>query len=246
MSGMRRALAFALSLLLPVARALADAGSPPESLVAEYRVVRQDIQLAQVVVTLEIGEDGGYAYESRTKPTGLIAVFRDSQVLERSEGQWSPDGFVPSHYSYFHHDGDQVRKVRVDFDWASGKAVNRAGGTTWSMPVPPATQDKLGQQLSLMNGLASGVHSLSIPVADGGRLKTYHYEVQGPETLHTATGDLIALKVIRRKDEHPSRLTLWSAPSLGYLPVRIDRREGDQLYRMELTTVRREPSAAQP
>ena len=64
--------------------------------------------------------------------------------------------------------------------------------------------------------------------------------------LHTAAGDLITLRVVRRKDERPSRLTLWSAPSLGYLPVRVDRREGDQLYRMELRTVHQKPSPSEP
>ncbi len=251
MSRAHRALAFALWLLiLPQLRALADedadASAPPDSLVAEYRLLREDMRLGRVVVTLELGEDGSYAYESRTEPTGLIAVFRDSQVVERSEGQWSPKGFVPSHYSYVHRDGDAVRDVRVDFDWGTGKAVNRAAGTTWSMPVPAETQDKLGQQLSLMAGLAHGLRSLTIPVADGGRLKTYSYEVQGRETLHTEAGELATLRVMRRKDERPSRLTLWSAPSLGFLPVRVERREGEQLYRLELTRVRRKPGPAQP
>ncbi len=246
MSAPRRALALAL-LVLPLAPAFPAAEPPPvDSTVAEYQLLRDDIPLAKVVVSLEVRPDGAYVYESRTEPTGLMAVFRDGEVVERSEGLWSVSGFAPSHYSYTRRYGETLREVRVDFDRSAGKVANRAGGTTWSMAVPMNAQDKLSQQLGLIAALARGLRELSIPVADGGKLKTYRYELQGRETLHTSAGELATLRVMRRRDDRPSTLLLWCAPSLGYLPVRVDRREGDQLYRMDLSTVRRQPNAASP
>ncbi|MGD2083462.1 MAG: DUF3108 domain-containing protein [Chromatiales bacterium] len=233
-----------LAGLTPAAQDQLPAPLAPVS--AEYRVLRDGIPLAHVEVRLEVHTDGTYRYESHTAPAGLIAWLRDDEILERSQGTWHAGGFVPRRYSYSHQTGDGVRDVEIEFDWAGQRAVNRAGGTTWTMSVPQSTQDKLGQQLTLMIAMGRGLRTIDIQVADGGVLKTYRYQVQGREVVRSPAGEFLAWRVRRRKDDRPSRLTLWSAPALGYLPVRMDRREGDDTYRLELVSVTHGPGPGGP
>mgnify|MGYP006303881717 CR=1 FL=1 len=214
------------------------AQTPPLAPVtAEYRVLRDGIEFARAEVRLALDDDSGYAYRSRTEAVGLISLFREDEILEQSLGHWNGREFVPGHYTYSHRKGETTREVEIEFDWPLRRAINRAGGTTWTMPVPEGTQDKLGQQLVLMTAMERGLRTVEVDVADGGALRSYRYDVQGRELVQTPAGEFLAWRVRRRKDDGPSRLTLWSAPGLGYLPVRMDRRDGDNLYRMELLTV---------
>jgi hypothetical protein len=215
----------------------ADTPPPLAPVTAEYRVLRDGIELARAEVRLALEDDGGYAYRSHTQAVGLISLIREDEILEQSLGHWSGGAFVPGHYSYSHRTGETTREVEIEFDWPHQRAINRAGGTTWTMPVPDGTQDKLGQQLVLMAAMGRGLRTIEMDVADGGALRSYRYDVQGRELVRTPAGEFLAWRVRRRKDDGPSRLTLWSAPGLGHLPVRMDRRDGDNLYRMELLSV---------
>jgi len=224
-------------LVCPLPRALAETPAPLGPLLAEYRLSRDDLEIGRVTVTLDTTPDGGYVYETRTRASGLVALFREDQVIERSEGRWSGLDYVPEHYLYQHRTADTVRELAIDFDWARGRATHKVGGSLWSLALPKGTQDKLVQQLALMEALAHGEHRISLPVADGGGLKTYSYELQGRERVETPAGDFLTWKLARRKNDRPSQLTLWSAPSLGFLAVRIDRREKNEIYRMELSRI---------
>jgi hypothetical protein len=231
-------------LLLAGGCALIAQGEPTAPLApvsAEYQVTRHGVPLARVEVQLELHPDGTYGYDSRTEPTGLVAWLREDDIRERSDGRWHAEGFTPERYSYAHRSSSTSREVEIRFDWPGMRAINTTGGTTWTMPVPEGTQDKLGQQLTLMTAMMRGLRNVNIQVADGGILKTYRYDVQGRERVQTPAGEFLAWRVRRRKDDQPSRLTLWSAPSLGYLPVRLDRRAGDDIYRMELVAASRPP-----
>jgi hypothetical protein len=233
----RRPLGLIWLLACLVSQALAAPPAPVPSLMAEYRLSRGDLEIGQVSVTLETSPDGGYMYESRTRPTGLVALFRQDEVLEHSEGRWNGQSYVPERYRYRHRNPDGAREVTIDFDWAAGRAVHKVGDSVWTLALPEGTQDKLGQQLALMEALSRGERRLSLRVADGGGLRTYRYEPQGYERVRTPGGEFLARKLVRYKDDLPSQLTLWSAPRLGFLAVRIDRREQDQIYRMELSRI---------
>jgi len=43
--------------------------------------------------------------------------------------------------------------------------------------------------------------------------------------------------MIRSKDNRPSRASLWLAPELNYLPVKVERTEKDGQFIMELSWV---------
>ena len=73
-------------------------------------------------------------------------------------------------------------------------------------------------------------------VADGGRLKTYTFEVLGEETLDTPTGKLSTIK-IKRLRNHGKRVTyLWLAIDWNYMLVRLQQKESDgKQYEINLT-----------
>jgi hypothetical protein len=76
-------------------------------------------------------------------------------------------------------------------------------------------------------------------------LKQYRYQAQGEEAIDTPLGTFDTLRIQRRKDDQPADYTLWLAPALDYLPLRIVRRHQDVSYRMDLLELQR-PTALNP
>lgn len=239
MSG--RALVLGLALAATFAARGLPAAEPPHDALrpfsATYHLSRAGILFGEVVVTLSISPEGDYRYRARTLTRGPVTLFRDDEVTEESEGRLVDGAVRPDRYSYSHRRDDDTRDASLTFDHGAGVVRHAIGGTRWTLPVPAGTQDKFSQQLALMRSLLDGIERPGFPVADGGGLRTYRYEPVGRETLETPVGPVDAVALARRKDDQPSRMTLWLAPALRFLPVKIERREEDDRFTMSLQAV---------
>ncbi len=165
-----------------------------------------------------------FLWESRSETAGAGALIRDVLVTERSESEIFGQSFRPLLYHYDRYGKNVTRKVRVAFDWQNGVALNTAKGHTWRVSVAPGTLDKLNYLLALMSDLSDGQRSMRYTIADGGRLKVYHMQADGTEILETALGTLKTVKIQRLRDGDYGQATLWCASALGFLPVKLERR----------------------
>jgi hypothetical protein len=204
---------------------------------AVYSLSRDGIRIGTVVANFERPAPDRYTYRTHTDPSGFLALFRNETVTESSEGEAASGGFRPTAYSYHHESNDGGRNLTVQFDWAEQRATVDSGDSRWSLALEPGTLDKLVVQLALMEALHAGQATPFFTVADGGHLKEYQYRAYGRETLTLAQQPIDTVRVRRFKQRQPSHLTLWCAPSLHYLPVRLDRQRGDETYRMELESI---------
>ncbi len=171
--------------------------------------------------------DDRFVYTTRTVTAGLYSLIRKDTVEERSEWQYHQAMVRPLHYRYERSGGKKDKTVQVAFDWEQGFATNTARGETWRMPVPPETLDKLVYVLALMGDLARGKANIDYTIADGGKLKTYELKSLGEARIETILGTLDTVKVRRIRRESARETTLFCAPSLNYLPVRVEHKEKD-------------------
>ncbi|MCK4587906.1 MAG: DUF3108 domain-containing protein, partial [Gammaproteobacteria bacterium] len=78
-------------------------------------------------------------------------------------------------------------------------------------------------------------------VADGGKLKSYDAVIQKTETIETPAGEFETIRVNR--DDGKRVTTLWCAPDLNYLPVRIEHyKKGDTKVNAYLVKVKGLPN----
>lgn len=204
---------------------------------AEYRVSMGSLVIGRANITLRLSDDGQYSYRAYTAPVGLAAVFRKDEITEQSEGRIVDDTIIPSRYLYTHKRPKRTRQVNLDFNWPASRVANQTAGSLWSMEIPKGTQDKFSQQLALILALGRGDRAAEYQVADGGLLKSYRYTEVNRELINTESGEYQTIKLARNKDDRPSRATLWFAPELNYLPVKIAKHEKDGDYVMELISV---------
>ena len=204
---------------------------------ANYELTRDNTVLGSVTIQLSYPEKGHYRYNARTETSGLVAFFRDDEIIETSSGKITGGKVKPLSYRYNHKRKENPRLVELSFDWPRGEVINRHADSSWSMNIPGDTQDKFSQQLALMLALADGKKGIKLNVADGGRLKTYRYELLEQESVELPLGSFNTLKLSRRKGKGSGNATFWMAPELQYLPVMIERRKKKHKLTMKLRSV---------
>ncbi len=211
-------------LLLAALPALAASPTPP-AFAAEYQLSRNGFRVARATITLAYPAPGRYLYQSYTRPTRLVSWFRDDRLHESSRGLLSSSTLRPLEYHYALTGSDRERHADLRFDWPKAAVENTVAGHSWEMHIPPGTLDKLVVQLALMVDLYDGRTDLKFNIADGGKLKVYRFKVVGREQLTTPAGQFETVKVERRRSDNKRVTDLWCAPSLHYLPIKVEQLE---------------------
>ncbi|MCW8932239.1 MAG: DUF3108 domain-containing protein [Gammaproteobacteria bacterium] len=212
--------------------------------VATYMITAMGLEGINVTNSLSIGKlenrhpdnktpssqkEQAYHFKSYSMPIGLLAFKKDETRDEQSEGLIIDGHIQPFHYNYQQVRNNKThRHVELSFDWKQQEVTNHHihKKSKWSMSVPQQTVDKLSYQLSLMLKLASNPEdNFSVHVADGGKLKEYYFELMGEERVYTSLGSYKALKIQHKRYKKEKNITLWCAPELNFLPVKIIQEE---------------------
>ncbi len=165
--------------------------------------------------------EGKQIFESITEPTGIATLFASGEIIERSTWDMHDGSPRPLEFVYQNTSDESERKVKLKFDWDTKEVTNIINGDPWKQPLEPGTMDKLLYQLAIMSDLAKGKTKLAYPIADGGLVKVYNIDYKGIEEIKTELGRFKAIKLVR--EEEKRRTTIWCAPELAYLPVRIEQ-----------------------
>ena len=220
---LRHACLTLLILAIPVA-----AATPPYT--ARYELTRNGSPVGELIQKLTISADGSVVYASRTTPKGVLAwllagTVEERTVLERAEGRLRPLNY--------RHDRLGIgpdRIVEIAFDWDRQRVRNVIDGDPWVMQIAADTFDKHALLLAVSEDLAAGALHEAYPVADGGKLKQYRFINAGTEEIETPAGRFETIVVQRRRGNKTTGTDFWHAPSLGHLPVRVERllEDGDR------------------
>ncbi len=201
----------------------------PAPFEAEYSLYSKGLEVAKITRTFKAQGDDTYVYESHSQTTGMLALFRDDKIVERSHWRHTDNGFQPIEYVYQHDGSKKTRDVHINFNWSGNEVRMRVNDERWRMELEPGTLDKMLYQLAMMRDLEQGINKVSYRVADGGKMKTYTFETFGNESVHTPYGDFKALKVERYRDDRERETILWCVEELNYLPVKVVNIEPDGL-----------------
>ena len=189
--------------------------------------------------TLSLQENGRNIFTSTTKATGMFAMFFNGKITERSVWEYHEGRARPLQYGYKDTNKKKERDVSLAFDWKNKTVTNTINGEPWKMEITPDTQDKLIYQINIMLTLLEddNIKLMNINVADGGKLKNHKAIIQKKETIETPAGKYKTIRVSR--DDGKRVTTLWCAPELNYLPVRIEHyKKGDTKVNAYLVKVK--------
>lgn len=208
---------------------------PPFS--AEYKLYAKSLPVGQGTRTLTRRKDGKWVFETIAKTTGFVAFFKSMRIEERSIFTKDNRKIRPLEYTY-KQKGSKARFNQLSFDWDKKQAKNTFKQQTKMITLKRGTLDRVLYQVLLMQDLKQGKRQVSYRVADKGKIKIYIPSLIGTERIETGVGELDTLKYERRSSNSKRRTIFWCAPSLHYLPVRVEHIEADgDVFSMVLQSV---------
>ena len=97
-------------------------------------------------------------------------------------------------------------------------------------PVTKDLHDTLGFTVAIMYDLKMGKRSILYTVAKKTKIDNYQLEFIKEENLETNTGSIQTLKMEYFNPKKKQRFTIWCAPEMDYLPIKIlsTNNDGDE------------------
>lgn len=167
----------------------------------------------------------GSQYEAQAS----VKMFLIGGRSQTSRGRITAAGLAPTRF------GDKVRNEQAaHFDAEQGKVTFSAN--TPDAVLLPGMQDRLSVFMQLASLVAADPTQfgpgtrITVPTVGPRDAETWVFVVDGPEELALAQGPLPTLKITRTpRTEFDTRVELWLAPGIHYLParIRITQSQGD-------------------
>jgi len=222
----RLALTAALALLTSPALSRAAAAEELRPFTAEYAWSVKGVTAGQSTLTLSRRDDGRWSYASRSTARGLFKLVAPGEITQTSIFRVENGEVLPDHYHGDDGTASTKRDANITFDWRAHRVTGIYEDVKVDLAIENGVQDDLSIQIALLNALLRERLPAGFRLVDRNLLKEYQYTAEGRVTLDTALGALDAVVFRSRKLGAHSSTVFWCAPSLGYLPVKVERHDG--------------------
>lgn len=183
---------------------------------------------------LSLSKEGNlWNYSLNTKPSGVFKLAGKGRITELSILRLvEKDDAIelqPQVYR-FRQDNEKRRAVDASFNWDESSISYSYRGVDTTEKLSEPVVDRLSATLMIMNALRHDFDKMQMQVFDNGKLKAVTFINDGTEALKTPLGNIDTIRVINRSATGGSReTTTWFAPSLDYVPIKIEHRKRDEL-----------------
>jgi Protein of unknown function (DUF3108) len=158
---------------------------------------------------------GEYHIVTIGEAKGLAALFLRGQGKLESRGLITSTGLRP--YEFVVERGSSERREKAVFDWEVG-IITLSDATT--APIDLVTFDPMS--LMWQAYFTPPVEDVQeITVATTRRVGRHTLTREGEETIEWAQGDILTERWRRMSDDGNTATTVWLAPSLRYVPVKM-------------------------
>lgn len=166
---------------------------------------------------------------SSDSDTWAMALTASSGVLdyrEHSRFRWHNCNSTPLQYRYDFQGFGISRKLWLDFDHDKRRAIGESRKGALDYAFPADATDELSLTFAARCQLARGAGEARFNAATINGMKKLVYRNDGTESVKTPLGTFEALRIQRvRKEGDKRRSTVWVAPKLDYLMVKMEHVE---------------------
>jgi hypothetical protein len=238
---MRALLGACVMLLAAPLAGAAGAEAALRPFTASYSVTWSGMSAGTSHLALERMPDGRWAYGSQSHAKGLFRLAMPADLSSRSVFRIEHGRIVPESFSADDGASSDEKDQSVTFDWARGRITGVAERKPVDLALQPGVLDTMSVQVALMQELISGRTPQQLLVFDTDKVKDYLYTREGGEKLRTAVGEYDTVIFRSARPGSKKGTYFWCAPALGYVPLRVERRDGkDVEWFMTLKSVARE------
>lgn len=213
----------AVTLLFAVQPA---AAAELEPFTASFAITWHGLSAGTARVQLQRLPDGRWSYESLSTARGLFRLAMPAELRSRSLFTVRDEHIIPESFTADDGTSSTGKDQDVRFDWNAQRVTGTAERHRVDLPLKPGLLDSLSVQVALMHQLLSGRTPQYFVLLDKDKIKDYNYTAQGQEMLQTALGEKQTVIFSSSRPGSTDATWFWCAPDMGYLPLKVERREG--------------------
>lgn len=217
----------ALSLMvLAVPAAATELKLKPYTLT--YAIIDNKKEIGEAKVQLKAITDKRFEYTSNSAGTSGLAALLGGKIDEKTELEWTGTMLRPVAFTYAQQFALRTRTQNGRFDWIQKKASGENKDKPWTQPLKRRTVNRQLVDLTVAEAIANGEDDIGFDVIDRGDIRSWRFKRDGEEEITTRAGSFQAIRVLRIRESADGRETkMWFAPSLGYVPIRVEHTEKD-------------------
>jgi hypothetical protein len=221
--------------------------APPVELrpfTASYSLNWNGVAAGTAEVQLQHLTDGSWSYQTRIRPSFLARPFMPSDLAELTVSLFSNQNGRVLPRQFTADDGSRRgdHDQQLDFDWTRSRVTGIFERKPVDLPLQPGMLDSQSVQVALMSELIAGRVPQKFVLVEKGRIREHSYTREGEATLRTVIGEQRTVIFRSSRAGTDKSNWFWCAPELGYLPLKVERRDGkDPQLVMTLKTLAFEP-----
>lgn len=204
---------------------------------ASYTITWHGMSAGTAQLQLQRLADGRWSYQSLSTARGLFRIAMPAELRSRTLFTIREGRIVPELFTADDGATSSNKDQELKFDWVAGRVTGVAEKRRVDLPLQPGLLDTMSVQIALMHELLGGGTPRHFTLVDKDRIKEYDYTAVGEESVGTPVGEQRTLVFRSSRPGSSTGTYFWCAPELGYLPVKVERREGSKVqWSMSLAT----------
>lgn len=191
--------------------------SPIKDFTARYEIYHNGFFVGQAARKLTHDKEF-IIFSSEAKTAGMASWFFDVTITEASKLKLVNNKLNFYSFDYYKKKNSETETHKLHLD-GENKFYNSY--KKQHFPVTNDLHDTLGFIAAIMHDLKIGQRTIPYTVAEKTKVERYLLKFIKKENLTTSSGDITTLKMEHYDPKKDQRITIWCAPDMDYLPIKI-------------------------
>ena len=190
----------------------------------------------KVMMTLKKEQDNLYSYEIITRPSGFWRVIIDGSIWEKSTFSLKNDAVQSKSYELTDTIRSKPRQSSATFDWDNLLLSGYYKDRTFELPLNTGVIDRVVLQIAIILNNEQGINSSEHYILDRDKIKKVKVSNKQTVNINVPFGRFEALEINHVSEESDSINSLWLAPELGYIPIKLtQKKDGKTVFSASLS-----------
>jgi len=209
--------------------------SMPSEFQAIYNAQLKQVD-GQVMMTLKKEQDNLYSYEIITRPSGFWRVIIDGSIWEKSTFSLKNGVIQSKTYQLTDTIRSKPRQSSATFDWDNLQLSGHYKDRKFELSLNNYIIDRVALQMAIIVNNQQGNNSSEYYILDRDKILKVQVSNKKIVNIRVPFGQFEAIEIEHAGEQSESTNSLWLAPELGYIPVKIaQKKDGKTVFTANLS-----------
>ena len=199
--------------------------SMPAEFQAIYNAQLKQVD-GQVMMTLKKEQDNLYSYETITRPSGFWRVIIDGSIWEKSTFSLTNGVIRSKTYDLTDTIRSKPRESSATFDWNNLLLSGHYKERKFELPLNSYVIDRVTLQIAIILNNQQAKLSSEYYVLDRDKFLKVQINKKERAKIRVPFGEFETIEINHASEKSDSINSLWLAPELDYIPVKLTQQKG--------------------